>query len=111
MKFIDEFEEYPEFYDRISVQVTKPDGQIFDAYVYKMNEISEFLYPIDRYMTGVAKTMATFYYLQGAKRDYENFKIEVIEANTGINHGVYTAKVGIEENAELIQRKIKSICE
>mmetsp|Transcript_4114 Transcript_4114/g.4748 ORF Transcript_4114/g.4748 Transcript_4114/m.4748 type:complete len:173 (-) Transcript_4114:19-537(-) len=109
MKFIDEFEAYPVMYDRIVMQCESTQGEVFDAFVYIMNDISKYAYPTEGYLKGVAQTIASHYYLSKQTFDFENVVIEIVKADGEEIIRNHTVKMGIEEYPELIKNQIAEI--
>ena len=106
---IDEFEEYPKEYDRVSIQLEDINGNLIDAQVYIMNEKDVFEYPSDEYLHGVALTIAAHNYLSDIQTNYENFSIEVYDYVNDKVYGHHKVKLAIEDYPECVQHKIASL--
>lgn len=55
LKALDEYEEYPELYDRIPVTIHTNQGQYVDAFLYKMNPYETMEKPTDVYWTTICE--------------------------------------------------------
>ena len=107
LKYVDEFEEYPRFYDRVIVQLEDRHGEHFEGHVYVMNKNEDFAYPWASYLSGVALTMATYHYLHGEEFDHVNFKIEVTDAHTGSHHDTFHQRLCLLDYPEPVRSKLE----
>ena len=107
--FIDKFEEYPEVYDRIKIELEDMEGNKFDAQVYVMHKRDVFAYPTDEYFKGVALTIATHNYLNNKETDYENFTIEIYDYVNDEFHGPHKTKLSIDDYPEWVRDKVSML--
>ena len=109
LKHVDEFEDYPNDYDRISVELEDRRGKKFEGLAYIMNKTDEFAYPCTTYLPGIALTMAAYHYLHDEEFDYSNFEIEVFDARTGTQHDTHRQRLSIVDYPDIVRSKLERI--